>query len=356
MNDFHLFGKTGDNEKQGRSPEPEKGRFLCTACKQPLTPGEVNYVNKERYCRHCIYLVEINVKPFGSQELPKSLIVPEQSGKAKERFERERTCNGMYIPAPAEGDAYICGDTITYEREKGGGIKWAKIKNGEIRCFRTFLDYSEFSGYHDEDNDYYATQELTEANGQGNLRTFMNHLAEQTGVADSDQPFAGSDDLQVDALYYEAHGKAFVGRFQERVWMSHSFPASMVVYLRRCCKGYRLLRISLRSAEIPFVFDFKEESIPELLNMYENQCALFEDFYLSKTEISKLLPDWKRHDWSSENSIAGFNPREMVSFVRRSGNKETEIIEISAKKIKGLMMIRNLALEDYWDSDTYWND
>lgn len=262
-------------------------------------------------------------------------------------FETARIQNGEYQPEKGGKPAVVAAGLLTLDhinKSHRNDILWAEVYGNHKKCHKTEYSGSEFSGYHDEDNDYYRTSEVQTLPF---LKT-DNWFESEEWLQKTAVPHSANSSLDLDSIYYEGYGKATTTRWKTRWYQTDTFDGSLIIWLRRCTEGWRLLRISLDGLVIPFDFNFREDSIPMLYNQYAGKCNVFQDFQLTNEECAYIADGLLhiKHDTFQE----AYKPRgNSINFILRSEHRVTKESIIPQSLLGELLRIRCLDEEDYWE-------
>ena len=269
---------------------------------------------------------------------------------AKQAQERKRKMladfNTLQISEPYTGEKHVLLSAVllTLDNEKSGeGTLWAKVQDGKTELHKTSYSHSEYSGYHDEENVYYSTTAVEKPEGWDDENWFESHeWVEKTAV----QPELNCE-LSLDALYYEGQGQYETTRWQSRIWQTDTGKGTLVVYLRKCAEGYRLLRMSLGGNTDPFGFDFTENAVQKLFRQYAHKCYVFEDFALTENECAYIEEGLRGVNHNIRQRA--YQPyKGNIGLIRRKGNGTAEESVFPEKVLSELLRIRCLNEEDYW--------
>ena len=327
--------------------------WRCDICgKQYLAREGVKYSvthDGKTYCMKCQYVWEENQKKI--QTAKAAELEQERRIQRLAAFESACIHNRAYRPAEGGKPAIVAAHLLTLDNlTDEGGTLWAEVYEKNLKWYITSYSSSEYSGYHDEMNDYYTTKEVDKPADWDDDHWFESaSWLQKTSVH-----ICGEGHLDLDALYYEGHGQARTSRWKKRWYDTDTFDGSLIVWLRRCTEGWRLLRISLHGKEIPFDFDFQEDTIQRLYEEYGDitkvgkKLYLFQDFQLTDEEcryIASLdVPDSGEHICRESYTPSGSN----ISFIRKKGKCQTEESELPKKILSKLLRVRCLNVEDYW--------
>lgn len=350
----------------------------CTGCGKRIKPGyDYHFENKGILCKTCYNKYRLEKENEIRLEKAKNLIEEEQKRKEEERqrikerlikeqqekkereikeqqklenemktraikavraFNSDRTCNDAYVVESGGTGFLVCGNIITYDSQSD---QWFSANNGNVHFYKTTM-HSEYSGYHDEDNYYYSSEEIEMPAGWNESNLFTQAF----GIAEDAFNYESSDYLPIDAFYYEGFGKASLRRWSRRSWMVEEKQGLFIIYLRRNSEGYRLLRICMKEEQLPFELRFTEKDISRLYHEYGNQCYLFEDFLLTPSECLAFNADAGMKMQGLGN--IHLNPS-CACFVRKSNQLQTEIIKPWYEgMIQTILGIRCRVFEDYW--------
>ena len=262
-------------------------------------------------------------------------------------FKAARIQNGEYQPEKGGNQAVLAAGLLTLDCNKENGSNetiWAEIYGNRVMCHKTRYTHSEFSGYHDEENDYYET------NGIQTLPLLKteNWFESEEWLQKTAVSHAANGYPALDSIYYEGHGRATTTRWKRRWYESDTSDGSLIIWLRRCTEGWRLLRISLDGLVIPFDFNFREDTIPMLYNQYVAKCNVFQDFQLTSEECSYIADGLQniKHDTFQK----AYRPcGNSIGFILGSEQNHTEESDIPQKLLGELLRIRCLDEEDYWE-------
>ena len=296
----------------------------------------------KNYCAKCQYQWADEQKRQREQKAAEQAAKQAQERKEKRiaAFNAAQACE----PYTGEKRTLLSAVLLTLDNgESGEGTLWVKVLDGETELHKTRYSHSEYSGYHDEDNDYYSTTAVEKPEGWDDEHWFeSNEWVEKTAV----QPGLICE-LSLDVLYYEGRGAFETTRWMQRIWQTDTGNGILIVYLRKCAEGYRLLRMSLGGNTVPFDFDFTEDTVQELFRQYAHKCYVFEDFVLTENECAYI-----------EEGLRGVNHnicqrayrpnKGNVGFIRKKGNDKAEESMLPEKVLGELLRIRCLNEEDYW--------
>ena len=326
--------------------QPEIRFWICDLCgNRYIVKPENRYViyKGKKYCYRCQGYIETwkRHEQAMAEKAAKERII--WTGKTLRRiaaFDAERIRDGVYQP-PAGGrhlllSASIISTDIDYSKEL---TEWARVSGGKTELHVTRCVESEFSGYHDEQIDHYCTNAIQKPGWEDDTWYESEEWIKKTAVRGT-----VPDELALDALYYEGYATITKERWSR---YASSIPVTVIVYLRRCEEGYRLLRICREGRWPPFEFDFKENSIRELYSEYAEKSDVFEDFLLSESECGYL--GGKLWDTGDRTFLRGYDSHDHhVGLIRIKGNHQTEESELPNSGLNKLLHIRRLTDEDYW--------
>ena len=290
--------------------------------------------NGKTYCPKCHY--------DWQQQIIAESISRQKTEKRKQAFENARMQNGKYQPEKSGKPAVAAAGLLTLGRindRNRNDILWAEVYGSRKKCHKT-----QYSGYHDEENDYYSTVEIQ-------TLPFLeteNWFDGEEWIQKTAVPHTTNNPLDLDSIYYEGYGRATTTRWKTRWYDSDTFDGSLIIWLRRCTEGWRLLRISMRGLVIPFDFNFQKDSIPTLYNQYAAKCNVFQDFQLTDEECTYIADGLLSINHDSFQKA--YKPCEnSISFILKSGFHKAEESIIPQKLLGELLRIRCLNEEDYWE-------
>ena len=327
-------------------------KWRCDICgKTYITTGTIQLSiihDGKTYCLKCDddwskkqqQIIEDNLR---KQEMERKKLQKQRMAA----FEANRIQNGEYQPGKGGRHAVVAAGLITLDHPNKNDYNetlWAGVYGDHIKCYRTLCTSSEFSGYHDEYNDYYGTTVIQTLP----MLKAENWFEGEKWLQKTAVPHSANSLLDLDSLYYEGHGKATTTRWKTRWYAHDTKDGSLIIWLRRCTEGWRLLRISLYGTVIPFDFDFREETVPILFDQYAAKCYVFQDFLLTREECAYIADGLLniKHNTFEE----AYKPSEnSISFIRRSERNQTEESSLPQMMLGELLRIRCLNEEDYWE-------
>ena len=253
------------------------------------------------------------------------------------RFNAERIRNGVYT-AESNSIPFQVKGIVVYSRQhstRNGHFLDVETKvQTSSREFEVYREETEswWTNYHDESDSTTITvpvdPETWDKEGWFSDPEWTSRF--QGPQTKEPLPVPGTDTIPYDALYYEGYDRHGI----------------IILYLRRCKEGYRLLKIRQEKTSEPVEIGFCENDIQALYqHVTDNQSVtMFRDFLLNGPECAKIAV-YAECDKSPEKlpalkSYYDANPDQFVSFLRKSGAAETETYSISSLMIQGLLCIR----------------
>ena len=255
------------------------------------------------------------------------------------RFDKDRLLDRKYL-IDSNGVPFLIEGTVTYRFYNMDNITKVKVNHGIPYTYEQTTTWT-WTNYHDESDCETSTSPITIPDWDPQRwfsdRKWTDQITGPEFKTAISYPESGS--IPYHALYYEG--------FDKYGWM--------VLYLRQCTEGYRLLRLCLKHPDTPQDIGFTERSIN---HFYQNSAdnkdvVLFEDFLLNEQECIKIAA-YSAFD-NNPSALPGLklyvnaNPLRYAAFVRRIGEPVTEAYGISALMVQGLLRMRCLSFNDDYD-------
>lgn len=275
-----------------------------------------------------------------SADLPKTagpIFLNDRTIMLMSQFDNDRLTDGKYL-IESNAVPFLIEGTVTYRFEDADNKTKVKIHQGIPYTYKQTTAWT-WTNYHDE-----ADCEIRESpvaikdwdpQGWFSDRKWTDQAAGPESETAISYPESGS--IPYHALYYEGYDKYGL----------------MVLYLRQCTEGYRLLRLCLKHPEKPQDIGFSEQSIYCFYQSSADNKAvvLFEDFLLNEQECEKIAAysafDFNQPALYRLKKYQKGTPSKYAAFVRRNEVHETEAYGISSLMMEGLIHLRCQSLEDY---------
>ena len=255
------------------------------------------------------------------------------------RFDIDRLRDGKYL-IESNAVPFLIEGTVTYHFENMDRMKKVKVNHGIPYTHDKTTTWT-WTNYHDEADCETRESPITikdwDPQGWFSDRKWTDHTAGPELKTAISYPESGS--IPYHALYYEGYDKYGL----------------IILYLRLCTEGYRLLRLCQKHPDIPQEIGFSELSIHRFYQSSADNkdVILFEDFLLNEQECGKIAA-YSSFDFNPSASpglktYEKANPLKYTAFVRRADSFETEAYGISSLMIQGLLYLRCQSLNEDYD-------